>query len=170
LTTLGAEEGWFQSEHSIPYCGGEFFAASTEALAASSQYFNMVREKCIQRWINQKKTVTEEAHVLSLVYAGMGIKIGTANVLIKRIWTTFKYNNVNLLDAALPIWHLPSEKRTGLSLEYDDIRQYGASDKSNDWWGARLRKRCGIPKRGFWKLITDFNYKIGERLWGGVSK
>ena len=164
LTQIAKEEKWINGDRIIEYSGGEFFAATTSMLSASIGCFRSVRDKCIDRWRNKKLTVTEEAHVLSLVYAEMGLVSGTANHIIKRIWTAFKYNNVAESDLVLPLWHLPSEKRTGLACLYGDILKYGRLNKGDHWWRQRLAAQSGIPRRGLWKLGRDINYKLSERL------
>jgi hypothetical protein len=164
LTQIAKEEGWLKGGGVIDYSGGEFFAATSSVLSSSIGCFRSVREQCVDRWRNKKLTVTEEAHVLSLIYTEMGLVSGSANHIIKRMWTAFKYNNIMEEDLALPVWHLPSEKRTGLACLYGDILKYGKRSKDDRWWRRRLAEQCGIPRRGLWKLAGDVNYKLSERL------
>jgi hypothetical protein len=164
MAAIGASEGWLSDRlESVTYCGGEFFAARSDVLRLKVNIFNDVRLSCIARWSAGKLTVTEEAHVLSLVYARIGVCIGTADRLIKRMWTAFKHNNVGESDLGLPIWHLPSEKKTGFRRLFDDINRIN-HHRSLTWWRHRLKIRLGIPRRNLMKFAADILYLSKIRL------
>ena len=150
----------------IPYSGGEIIAGSKAGLAAlmprTEIYWNEMLEK------NCSNGPLEEAHLLSCVYSDEGIAHGTGNAFIKRLWTTFKVNNVSIQDRDLIIWHVPAEKDTGLSRAFHVLARTSTPEKplghlaefSSMDWGSYL----GIPKRSVSKAIRDRASKVFKRL------
>ena len=151
---------------SIPYCGGEIYAASqavTEQLAARVRTLwpQVVSQDCF--------APREEAHFLSILYQFEGIKVGTANRFIRRMWTTFQHNNLAESDLELTVWHLPAEKKTGFSDLFQQIvRQHGANRAELAEHGGlnfnQLACSVGWPKRRPAKLMRDLALKIREKL------
>ena len=99
----------------IKYAGGEFIALRGDILKEVVTASNSI-------WVNYQKILKgkgakfiEEAHYLSMVYNKLGIRFGSGDVYIKRIWTqVFHYSNREATDIELACWHLPAEKRFGI--------------------------------------------------------
>jgi hypothetical protein len=104
----------------------------------------------------------EEAHLLSILYAGNGYAIGTADRFIRRMWTTFKRNTLRPEDRELAIWHLPAEKKTGFT---DLFRSLAiARDEPQALSDRTIEQIFGFPRRGPRKLLRDGALKLIERL------
>ncbi len=166
LGQIAMEEGWSETCEPIVYCGGEFFAASAAQLAIDKKIFEETRIRCVERWSAGLLSPTEEAHVLSLAYVRLGVRAGTANRLIRRIWTSFKFRDVMIADTELAIWHLPAEKRTGLSRLYNQLKIRNHSEKavSQSYLYNAIRETCGVPRRSLWKIGLDFFQKLDEKI------
>jgi hypothetical protein len=105
----------------------------------------------------------EEAHFLSLVYNQVGIKFGTGNLFVRRIWTqVLHFNNRTNSDSELVMWHLPAEKRFGirrLADRYlkDQLLSWPTPGSSGM---VMIRKELGIvrnsPKKKFLDLTRSF--------------
>jgi len=147
----------------VPYCGGEFYAAS----AATNR---VVVEHARRLWpaIAEQGPFAprEEAHLLSAIYAMMQIEIGTGNQFIRRMWTTFHHNNLRASDAGLVIWHLPSEKRTGFSNLFRHLARSGMADpRLAGAMNFDLYCRfMGFPRRAAGKVIADLAGKVLGKL------
>ncbi len=149
---------------SVPYCGGEIFAATLHEVKRLAGEIDSLWAHVLA---SEKDAPKEEAHLLSIMYAGNGYEIGTANPFIKRIWTTFKRNNVEASDFGLTIWHLPAEKmfgfrrlfleRLGNRRDYRDIAGLGFGPEA---YGLAM----GIPRRSANKLVRDVAAKLLQRL------
>jgi hypothetical protein len=149
---------------SIPYCGGEIFAATRHEIKRLAGQIDCVWAHVLA---TDNDTPKEEAHLLSILYAMNNYEIGTANPFIKRIWTTFKRNNVEASDFDLTVWHLPAEKMFGfrrlfLKLlanrhDYRDIASLGFRP-------AVYGLAMGIPRRNANKLMRDIAAKLLQRL------
>jgi hypothetical protein len=159
MQKLGAD-----SKNTIPYCGGEIFAATgveIRNLAAQiSRFWPMVLA-------NGGDAPKEEAHLLSILYAINNYQIGTANKFIKRMWTTFKHNNISRTDAELTIWHLPSEKKTGFKDLFESLRAANGNYANPAALGFEHNNYglvMGIPTRTSTKFLRDLKLKLIERI------
>lgn len=136
-----------------PYFGGEIYAARADVtvhLAARARaLWNEVMKQ-------EADAPREEAHFLSVLYALEGIAPGTANPFIRRMWTTFRHNNLAASDRDLAIWHLPAEKRTGLA---DLFAQLAAGHELGD-----IEATVGFPRRSPRKFVRDLTLKLREKL------
>ena len=150
----------------IAYFGGEIYAAnlatSAQVLAVAEQLWPLVQA-------GAPHAPREEAHLLSVIYAQLGIAAGTADPFIRRMWTTFGHHNLQASDRDLAIWHLPAEKRTGFRDLFKQITQ--SPDKppalNRDAMGltfAALGRHMGYPRRRPAKLARDLSLKVAEKL------
>lgn len=150
----------------VEYCGGEL-------IAASAPFLRRLHDRFVQLWpavLEQSEDAPrEEAHLLSILYAAEGIALGTANHFIRRMWTTFKHNNLQPTDTDLTIWHLPAEKRTGFADLFGQIVAAGdAFDPATAPRGlispGNYGRLMGVPRRRPGKFVRDLALKITERL------
>lgn len=151
------------SGESVPYCGGEFFAASRKTVSAISLALPAVWSDVLAGGPNAP---LEEAHLLSVMYALGGFRTDAGSAFIKRMWTTFHYRNVSRNDLALMIWHLPAEKRSGFARLFDKIvRRLEHDNIDGTGLGVReLARTMGVPHRSPTKFVCDFSSKVIERL------
>jgi hypothetical protein len=152
------------AQDTVPYCGGEIFAATHTEISRLAKQIGPIWRKVVATNADSPK---EEAHLLSILYAINGYEIGTANAFIKRMWTTFKHNNLDPSDADLAIWHLPSEKKTGfrelflkLVAGKENLRNPAILGFSKKFYGRAM----GVPRRSLAKFVRDLTAKLSERL------
>lgn len=121
------------------YFGGEIFAADMSIIRQINSRAKSVWQIMLKRFEEGLPKFNEEAHFLSYCYHKIG-NYGSLKGIIKRIWTSPRYNNVQPGDEKLPIWHLPAEKTGGIALIFRQI-------KNNDLSLHDLSGYVGIPKR-----------------------
>lgn len=152
--------------HAVPYCAGEFIAASSGTITRIVQTAKELWPAVIEQGPTSPR---EEAHFLSIIYAKEGIVPGTGNPFIKRMWTAFSYNNVTKSDLDKTIWHLPAEKRTGFA----DLFPHVATCSSHDLrempqklglGTVTYSKFFGIPRRRVIKFTRDASRKLRDKL------
>lgn len=147
----------------IPYFGGEFFAATHGEVVKLSESLKLVWPKILRLEPDAPK---EDGHMLSILFALRGHRPGTANPFIRRMWTTFKHNNLRPEDAGLTLWHLPAEKKTGFAELFQRISHPIAvpapADLGLDL--ATYRRALGVPRRRPVKFARDLSAKILEKL------
>ena len=150
----------------IEYCGGEILAVDRPTGARILDHFDtmwptvMAEAPCAPR---------EEAHLLSAIYSLERIAMGTAEPFIRRMWTTFRHNNLRPQDEILSIWHLPAEKRTGFADLFRSIAAHANLDPRTDTREmgltfASYASCMGWPRRRPRKFVRDLGLKLRERL------
>jgi hypothetical protein len=123
------------------YYGGEILAASYIVVEQLNAMAPRIWQAMLQRFEKGLPKLNEEAHFLSYCYFKIG-KFDSLDAFIKRIWTAPHYNNVVSKDAALPIWHLPSEKTGGIALLFKKVCLEG-----KEFSRAELGGYVGVPTR-----------------------
>ncbi len=162
-----AEAVWGRAlPHAPDYCGGEIFAARTTALPGLMRSFEALWRANQERWRAGQPKLNEEAHFLSLMYLEGGHPSANANRFIRRIWTNFRSRNSTADDTALTIWHLPSEKKTGLSDLYHEVVRRDSAFwlvAMDERYVRLLSRAIGIPSRSPTKFARDLGLKLWER-------
>lgn len=155
-----------RNDNNLRYYGGELFAANYKSIYNITNEFNNLWELNFKRYNNKQLKLNEEAHFLSCLYKKLNIENQYANKFIKRMWTSFRYNNIDVEDENLAIWHLPAEKRTGFVYLFDvlshDYKKY--LDEDNDNYKIILKKVFGIPKKSIKKQIKDLANGINRKI------
>jgi hypothetical protein len=150
-----------------PFVGGELYAATAkENKRVAALIDRFVARNTELRAQGASSLVTEE-HFFSLIAFQLGYDTKVASSFIKRIWTAFRFRNSQRADLSLTIWHLPSEKRTGLAVLFRDL----VSKKTKFWsvpagepFAHYVGRFCGIPKRSSSKLVSDALDRLRARL------
>ena len=140
------------------YYGGEFFAATSEAIHQLAAEIEPLWQTCLDRFADGKPKFNEEAHFLSFLYAKLGYAEASANPFVGRIWTGRKFQNASAKDFELIIWHLPSEKKNGIKRLFPQVIQ-----PASRFWtippGPEFAKYVagymGIPKSSLLKKSRD---------------
>ena len=102
----------------IALYGGEFYAIPAKLLPDIAQYIQTFWD-----WMRiEGKAIfgdhlTEE-HVMSVAIAMSTNNVRSAGMCVKRIWTTKHFSTVDGSESAIPVWHLPSEKKKGFAKLY----------------------------------------------------
>ena len=150
---------------SIPYYGGEILAINAATAPAILGHARTWWPEIVAGADNAPR---EEAHLLSICAAREGIAGGGLNPFIRRMWTTFRVNNVSRADYDLDIWHLPAEKRTGFADLFRDIVAHRGDPRRDaaamGLGGQNLSRRMGVPRRSPVKFVRDAGAKLKEKL------
>ncbi|MDU1538944.1 MAG: hypothetical protein E6902_04910 [Paeniclostridium sordellii] len=155
-----------KNEDLIHYYGGEFFVGSMNTISKILTEFELLWEQNLKRYSANKMKLNEEAHFLSCIYKSLNIENNEGNNFIKRMWTSFKFNNINNEDMELPIWHLPAEKQTGFNTMFNkisvDYKKYLDIDEKE--YRDMLKQNFGIPSRTFKKYVLDIKSIIIKKI------
>lgn len=150
---------------STPYFGGEIFAGTHQQVASLVDALGPIWEQVMAQAPDAPR---EEAHLLSILYALAVYERGTANRFIRRMWTTFKHNNLTQRDRDLTIWHLPAEKKTGFRELFAQLASTpGDPARDAASMGLTIENYCrtmGFPRRRPAKLVRDLSVKIREKI------
>ena len=157
-------KGCFGEEKHFSYYGGEFIALRGDAVARINRVFP-VPAKYNFALPEGGARLHEEAHFLSVLAARLDLCNDTANKYVKRMYTSSVYNNVEAGDEQLAVWHVLSEKKTGLYRLYRLIRRnQGMGDEAAFW--KKAGEWCGIPHTSLKKRVLDVVYRqIVKRGW-----
>jgi len=124
----------------------------------------------MERFSNRQRKFNEEAQMLSYVYYKLGYEAKTANPFIKRMWThLYGAHNAGPEDLSLTVWHLPIEKKLGLSRLFADVaRSRSAFWLSGDGesYVSYLSRKLGIPRRSGIKYLLDAHSLFRQKLFG----
>jgi hypothetical protein len=147
------------------YFGGELYAVYGKSTLTS--LYELSRQSwdySKNNWFSRDIKFNTEEHVFNYALWKMGVNEGTANKFIKRMWTSWKYRNINNNDALMPIWHVPAEKSFGMIKLSNAILKEGNLIKQKDL-PTYVGKYLTIPKRGVIRLIQDtLKQSIGNIL------
>lgn len=167
-TTLEEMEQVYTACYGVPpstplrYYGGEFIALRGDAVMAVNREFPKLRKFNFSRPQGMPR-LHEEAHFFSLLAEHLHLRNDIGNSYVKRMWTTWHFNNVVPGDEELPIWHLPAEKKYGLYHLYRLLeRNKGIHDEQIFW--KKARTYCGIPHTGLRKKTYMLVSKLKEKL------
>ncbi len=152
---------------SIRYFGGEAFGVTVTAVRDLADKIDDLWDQNLELIRQASPNINEEAQFLSILYAHFCYKQGTFNPYIKRIWTTFHHKTAHADDLRLSLWHLPSEKRTGLADLFQDVKVPGSPFWSlpvGDPFRRYLAKKVGVPERSPRKYVRDLSFKFGQIL------
>lgn len=157
-------KGCFGEEKHFSYYGGEFIALRGDAVARINRVFPVLAKYNFALPEGSAR-LHEEAHMLSVLAARLDLCNDTANKYVKRMYTSPVYNNVEQGDEQLAVWHVLSEKKTGLYRLYRLIRRnQGMGDEAAFW--KKAGEWCGIPHTSLKKRILDVVYRqIVKRGW-----
>jgi hypothetical protein len=140
------------------YYGGEIFASTAAEVIRLDGEIDDLWSDCLRRADSNLTKLNEEAHLLSFLYLKFGYRDSTANSFIRRIWTQRRYRDGMPSDLALPIWHLPAEKRFGYGDLYPfivDRQSWFWSMPTDEAWRLRIAHLMGIPRPTIAKKAKD---------------
>lgn len=150
----------------VPYCAGEFIAATGAMVGKMADLEKQLWPAVMQQSADSPR---EEAHLLSIIYAMLGVAPGAGNQFIRRMWTTFRYNDVSAADMDLTVWHLPAEKRTGFADLYRQVVRHAELDPREGQVPmglnlANYSKIMGVPQRSVSKFAGDLLCKLRTKI------
>lgn len=148
----------------IEHYGGELFMTTPKAWSRFGALFREVLDKAMATG-NAGTCITTEEHVFSLVFNRREIAVTQANGLIKRLWTSPRFNTVKPGDQNNLLWHLPAEKRYGFhDLFHDFARARFPTHLDPDRLREMARRRAGVPGKTSTKVIHDGIRQVAAKL------
>ncbi|MEP7221658.1 MAG: hypothetical protein ABI673_03210 [Novosphingobium sp.] len=152
----------------IDHFGGELLLTTPAAWARHRALFEGLLDDA-QTGTGPGAAVRTEEHVYSIAFAASGCRVAQANAVMKRIWTSPRYNTARAGDENLPLWHLPAEKRYGLRDMFTHLSARGFPLDMDPAELRRLAMRlCGVPAKSPAKLLRDGVRQVAARL--GLSR
>ena len=141
----------------LPYCGGELVGLAGGIAGDVCAGAREIWPRVVARHESFELQGLDEAHILSMLYANLGLPTGNAKPFIKRLWTQpFRYRNTAPGDEALALWHVPAEKRYGLRRLYRALSARCLSGDAATWVRpAILGPFLGVPRNTAEKLVRD---------------
>ncbi|PLK27385.1 hypothetical protein [Novosphingobium sp. TH158] len=148
----------------VEHLGGELFIATPPAWRDNREAVRAMLDQAMAGE-GEASAVRTEEHIYSIIAAMHAGKWAKANGLIKRMWTSIYFNNVRPGDEALPVWHLPAEKRYGLRDLFFELKGRGFSMKISPVEFRELAKTCcGIPRKSVAKRFRDGVRQVAGKL------
>lgn len=159
----------FEVSHPLVYCGGEVIAATAPELRRLCAEIPAAWEALLRRHERGETVFNEEAQLLSYIYYKLGYPLGNADPYVRRILT----GSFGVLNTALPhdhglvVWHLPLEKRLGLTRLYAEV-----VDPTSRFWSIPLGRdfreylgTClGVPTNPLEKRLRDLGQRVFDKL------
>ena len=144
--------------------GGELFLTSVSAWIEHRDLFGAMLKDAMSGTGVASGIITEE-HIFSIAFAVLRGRVASANHLIKRIWTSPRYNSVAPGDERFLLWHLPAEKRYGLRDIFDILRRAGfPATMDITAFRAIAMRCCGVPAKGMGKIAYDGLRQVAAKL------
>lgn len=150
-----------------PHFGAEIVAASGAGLKRTVPEIDRCWERHIDRFVQGLSHFNTEEHFLSYVYTRLGYCPGTANAYIRRIWTGLRYHTAKESDFDLVLWHLPSEKKHGISRLFEEVRRQQSPfwrTPAGDEFAQYIAPFLGIPSVGAVKRWRDLAAGFRSRM------
>ncbi len=152
----------------LPYCGGELVGLSGDAAHRVCARAREVWPGILAHHARSTVPGMEEAHLLSMLYADLGLPTGNAASFIKRLWTQpLRFQNTAPGDEDLALWHVPAEKRYGLRRLYEALarRRHDESLGSPSVLGSYV----GVPKNTRVKVVRDVTRASTSRVRARIA-
>ena len=141
----------------FPKCyGGELIGGKSNMLRVVSEecerFFNLALDKCSTQSLLSKDGIgvfDGDERISNYVYNKGIVDIYDVEGYIRRIWTATHLHTVRSSDIEIPIWHLPSEKTSGLQQLFNK----SVKDESTFWstpleqFNRYLGEYVGIPEK-----------------------
>lgn len=139
----------------LPHFGGELFATTIGAWKQHRAPFDTMLAQAASGAGPAAGVLTEE-HIFSIAFALLDRPAADAQAVIKRIWTSPRHNTAQAGDEALPLWHLPAEKRYGLGDLYHWLarRDFPTSLPDGDLHRIAMAL-CAVPRKSAGKWLRD---------------
>lgn len=163
ITELFAKETGRVSGVQGASLGGEFVGflstSAQELAAAIDSTFSL----SLERFRRQARFLSTEEHIYAYIHLMLGFHVlpPDTNPFIKRIWTG-RFNNQQLTDARLAIWHLPREKRYGFRRLFNRLRRNNTQNLLLS--KQSLGKIMGVPKPNLSKILFDASHYLKIRM------
>lgn len=148
----------------LPHFGGELFATTIGTWKRQRGRFDEILAQATAGSGPACGVLTEE-HIFSIAFALQDRPPADAQGVIKRIWTSPRHNTALPGDEALPLWHLPAEKRYGLTDLYHGLARRGFPVAlPGGEFRAEAMRLCAVPRKSAGKWLHDGIRQIAARL------
>ncbi|WP_285270689.1 hypothetical protein [Halobacterium salinarum] len=149
------DENYPKNKHPTHF-GGEALFSSKKNLKKITQehkqiYRRIQKDKEIPKFSNEKSIYDNDEYINSLVCNKLFDDWKPLNPYIKRVWTPPGFSNVEGNEDELCVWHLPSEKKTGLKYLFESIQNNPSDFESLGQPGLTkfIGKHTGVQKRPY---------------------
>jgi hypothetical protein len=150
----------------VRYCGGGIFGATWEVAEAVNAAAPSLWQACLERHARGLSKLNTEEHFFSHLYTTLGLPVGTADGLMRVIWTQ-RYRTVTESDLDLTVWHLPAEKKYGFRRLFAEV-----TNPASPFWHLPfdpsftryLGSRLGVPRATVRKRFLDGLVAVRGRL------
>lgn len=150
----------------VRHFGGELFGATRESWKRHRALFHELYRLAASDAGECASIYTEE-HFFSIVFGGIPNEVHAEEALLKRMWTSRQYSNVEPGDQNHALWHLPAEKRYGLKYLYEHFSESDFRiDIAPGDFRALAQRACGIPGHTIAKHLRDNSARL-RMLMGG---
>ena len=166
LTAIYDDLG-IKTDGPVEHFGAEIFAADTEALRGLMPEINPLWAEMLERHAQGKPHFNTEEHFLTFLFAKLGYPPATANPFINRIWTGFKMNTARSSDFDLTTWHMPNEKRYGISRLFEQVKLPDSmfwQVEPGEEFARYVAKFLAVPSPTPSKVISDAFDRIMLKL------
>ena len=172
LTVLAGELHGEEVDGQLPYLGGEFLAFRADLLAGELERLDAAFDWSLDRAARGLSHPNEEAQLISVTLGPSLLPEQLVARAVRRVWTQpWNLRNAGPADLDVAVWHLPAEKRTGLT------RVHRAYENPESWfwrasresWLQTAGRLVGVPGYGAVKAITDAT-ALAPRLVPGVRR
>ena len=172
LADLAAELHGEAVDDALPYLGGEFLAFRADTLPGELKRLDAAFEWSVERAGLGLPHPNEEAQLISVTLGPTLAPEQLQARAVRRVWTQpWNLRNAGPADLDVAIWHLPAEKRTGLT------RVHRAYEDPDSWfwqapreaWLRTAGRLVGVPGYGAVKAVTDA-VALAPRLVPGVRR
>lgn len=143
----------------LRYKCGELIALSSDVIPDVLKcYYNLWKFN-YSLYENNLPKLNEEAHFLSLIYHYLGYNESYANRYIKRMWTAIKFDNIEVGDEDITLWHLPAEKKYAFNSAFEFLNV----ELSKYEYINFLKKMLHIPGNRLLRKLRMIKLKVYEK-------
>jgi hypothetical protein len=142
----------------VQHYGAEIFAIESDALRKLMPEIDALWSEMLSRHEHGRVHFNTEEQFFSFLFTKLGYSPATANPFIARIWTGFKMNTARHTDFDLTTWHMPNEKRYGISRLFDQVMRPNSpfwNVAPGDEFASYVAKYLAVPSPTPSKLLSD---------------
>lgn len=146
------------------YAGGEFVGITKEGLGKLLHELQVCWPRYMKELGEGLTVPTEEAHLLSYLYARLGYQFGGANGFVRRLLTGPRTRNVTPLDQTLTLAHVPSEKQRGMVPLFRQLAPNVSLKMEEEQLKRAVARSLGIGHLSPGKVLSDIAVTLEMQL------
>jgi hypothetical protein len=142
----------------VEHYGAEILAIDAMALRTLMPELEALWQEMLRRHADGRAHFNTEEQFFSFLFTKLGYPPATANPHITRIWTGFKMNTATPSNFDLTTWHMPNEKRYGISRLFEQVKRPESSFwrvAAGDEFAHYVARFLAVPSPTPSKLLFD---------------